>query len=48
MNLTSVNSYVQQIIKGLIIALAVIYDIYAKTRRTRKKMGNIEEKAVKS
>lgn len=48
MNLTSVNSYLQQIIKGLIIALAVIYDIYAKSRRTRKKMGNIEEKAAKT
>ena len=48
MNLTSVNSYLQQIIKGLIIALAVIYDIYAKSRRTRKKMGNIEEKAAKA
>ena len=47
MNLTSVNSYVQQIIKGAIIALAVIYDIYAKSRRTRKKMGNIEDKAEK-
>lgn len=46
MNLTGVNSYVQQIIKGLIIALAVIYDIYAKSRRTRKKMGNIEEKTA--
>ena len=47
MNLTSVNSYLQQIIKGLIIALAVIYDIYAKGRRTRKKMGNIEDKTDK-
>ena len=45
MNLTSVNSYLQQIIKGLIIALAVIYDIYAKNQRSRKKMGNIEDKA---
>lgn len=45
MNLTSVNSYLQQIIRGLIIALAVIYDIFAKTKRTRKKLGNIEDKA---
>lgn len=44
MNLTGVNSYVQQIIKGSIIALAVIYDIYAKRKRTRRKMGNINEK----
>lgn len=47
MNLTSVNSYLQQIIKGAIIALAVIYDIYAKNARTKKKMGNIEDKAEK-
>ena len=47
MNLTSVNSYLQKIIKGAIIALAVIYDIYAKESRTRKKMGNIEDKAQK-
>ncbi|MBQ9564400.1 MAG: ABC transporter permease, partial [Synergistaceae bacterium] len=47
MNLTSVNSYIQQIIKGAIIALAVIYDIYAKSQRTRKKMGNIEDKTKK-
>lgn len=45
MNLTGVNSYLQQIIKGLIIALAVIYDIYAKNQRSRKKMGNIEDTA---
>jgi inositol transport system permease protein len=45
MNLTSVNSYVQQIIRGLIIALAVIYDIFAKTKRTRRKLGNIAEQA---
>ena len=48
MNLTGVNSYVQQIIKGAIIALAVIYDIYAKNARTRKKLGNIEDKADKA
>lgn len=48
MNLTSVNSYIQQIIRGLIIAMAVIYDIYAKTRRTRKKLGNIEGKLSKA
>ncbi len=48
MNLTSVNSYIQQIIRGLIIAMAVIYDIYAKTRRTRKKLGNIESRVSKA
>jgi len=36
MNLTGVHSYVQQITKGFIIALAVIYDISAKNRKTRK------------
>ena len=35
MNLVGVNSYVQQIIKGLIIALAVIFDMAAKNRRAR-------------
>ncbi|MHB9295617.1 ABC transporter permease [Pillotina sp. SPG140] len=33
MNLIGVNSYIQQIIKGIIIALAVIMDIRAKTKR---------------
>ena len=36
MNLTGVDSYVQQITKGAIIALAVIYDIKSKNRKTRK------------
>jgi inositol transport system permease protein len=44
MNLTKINSYLQQIMRGLIIALAVIYDIYAKSRRTKQKLGNIEDK----
>ncbi|MBN2861107.1 MAG: ABC transporter permease [Sphaerochaetaceae bacterium] len=35
MNLVGVNSYVQQIIKGAIIALAVIFDMAAKNRRAR-------------
>jgi inositol transport system permease protein len=34
MNLTNVNSYMQQIVRGAIIALAVIYDIWTKNRRT--------------
>lgn len=41
MNLTGVDSYVQQIVRGAIIALAVIYDIYAKNNRTKKKLGDI-------
>ncbi len=36
MNLTGVDSYVQQITKGIIIALAVIYDIRSKSKKTRK------------
>lgn len=36
MVLVGVNSYLQQIVRGAIIALAVIYDIYFKT--TRKKL----------
>jgi inositol transport system permease protein len=35
LNLASVNSYLQQVIRGAIIALAVIYDIWTKNRRTR-------------
>ena len=41
MNLTNVNSYLQQIVRGAIIALAVIYDIQSKTNRQKKKLGNI-------
>jgi inositol transport system permease protein len=37
MNLMGVNPYVQQIIKGAIIALAVIMDIWAKNRRAKPK-----------
>ncbi len=35
LNLANVNSYLQQIVRGAIIALAVIYDIWSKSRRTR-------------
>jgi inositol transport system permease protein len=41
MNLISIGSYMQQIIKGVIIVLAVMYDIYAKNKRDIKKLGNI-------
>lgn len=37
MNLMGIDSYLQQFIKGLIIALAVIWDIYSKERKTYKK-----------
>lgn len=43
MNLTGVDSYVQQIVRGAIIALAVIYDIYSKQNRNKKKLGKLEE-----
>ena len=37
MNLVGVNSYIQQIVKGIIIALAVILDIRAKNNRAKPK-----------
>lgn len=36
MNLTGVDSYVQQIVKGVIIAFAVIWDIRSKSKKTQK------------
>lgn len=44
MNLTNVDSYMQQIVRGAIIALAVIYDIQSKNRRTKSMLGKIEDK----
>ncbi|NLK34512.1 MAG: ABC transporter permease [Gracilibacteraceae bacterium] len=44
MVLAGVNSYLQQIVRGAIIALAVIYDIQAKTVRTKRKHGFAEVK----
>ncbi len=44
MNLANVNSYLQQIVRGAIIALAVIYDIRSKSRKDLKKLGHISEK----
>lgn len=46
MNLTGVNSYMQQIIRGAIIALAVIYDIQTKNRKTKRMLGRIEDKGT--
>ena len=40
MNLEGVGSYMQQIIKGGIIALAVAYDIMSKSKRKRRIMGD--------
>lgn len=36
MVMMSVNSYLQQVVRGSIIALAVIYDIWAKSKKTKK------------
>lgn len=43
MNLKNVDSYMQQIIRGAIIALAVIYDIYSKNRRNKSMLGRIDD-----
>lgn len=37
MNLMSIDSYIQQMVRGAIIAIAVIWDIYSKSRQTYKK-----------
>lgn len=44
MNLVGVNSYLQQIIRGAIIALAVIYDTRTKKMRIKSKLGSIDDK----
>jgi len=44
MNLANVNSYLQQIIRGAIIALAVTYDIWSKNRRSKHLLGNVQER----
>lgn len=46
MNLASIDSYMQQIIRGAIIALAVIYDIYTKNRRKKSMLGTIDDKGT--
>ncbi|MDD3173773.1 MAG: ABC transporter permease [Herbinix sp.] len=45
MNLVGVDSYIQQIVKGAIIALAVIWDIRSKSKKT-KKVILVEEKTA--
>lgn len=45
MNLSGVDSYIQQIVRGAIIAVAVIYDIQAKNHRVKSHLGNISEKS---
>ena len=41
MNLANINSYMQQIARGAIISLAVIYDIWTKNRRTRNLVQSV-------
>lgn len=43
MNLSGVNSYLQQIIRGAIIALAVIYDTYSKNVKIKSKLAKVKE-----
>jgi inositol transport system permease protein len=44
MNLLGIQSYIQQIIKGAIIVMAVAYDIASKSKRRKTILGNIQEK----
>ena len=37
MNLVSIDSYLQQVVRGFIIGVAVIWDIYSKKKKTYKK-----------
>lgn len=46
MNLVGVDSYIQQIVKACIIALAVIWDIRSKTKKTKKIILVEEKKAA--
>ena len=38
MTLIGVDSYIQQIIRGAIIAIAVIYDLYSKNKTLKNKL----------
>jgi inositol transport system permease protein len=44
LNLANVNSYLQQIIRGAIIALAVMWDIWTKNRRSRSLVRSVAAK----
>jgi inositol transport system permease protein len=41
MNLMGVGSYMQQIVKGGIIAMAVAYDIMSKSKRSKRILGDV-------
>ena len=47
MNLLGIQSYLQQVIKGAIIVMAVASDIASKSKRTKTILGNVEEKISK-
>ena len=44
MNLMGIQSYLQQIIKGGIIVIAVAYDIRVKNKKVASQLGNLEDK----
>ena len=44
MNLMGVNSYIQQIVQGAIIVLAVAFDVMSKSKKTQKVIVVKEEK----
>ncbi len=44
MVMVGVDSYLQQVVRGAIIALAVSYDIWAKTRETKGQISSAEPK----
>ena len=44
MNLLGIQSYLQQVIKGGIIVLAVAYDIASKNKKTKQILGDISER----
>ncbi|KGK92079.1 ribose ABC transporter permease [Desulfosporosinus sp. HMP52] len=46
MNLNNVDSYMQQIVRGTIIALAVIYDIRSRNRRANSMLGKVEDQGA--
>ena len=41
MNLMAVPSYVQQVVRGLIIVIAVGYDIHSKQHKERRSVGTV-------
>lgn len=48
MNLIGVNSYIQSIIEGAIIVLAVAFDIRSKNRKTNKQIMQVKEEGTQS